>query len=255
MNLSLKLFMHGWPISISGERPLMTQQAKRFRIEAMDAAKDEVPAFDTAAVLAAIADLKATLGARQPNAPEMAADYQRQSAEVSVLKQELDAIQDAIADTKRELASLQVGDRGRELARLTDELDAVLKATETAADTLLHAAERIDQHAADLQASIKKPAENQLVADIRDQVVTIFEACNFQDLTGQRISKVVDTLGFVEERVERMMSMWVGVNARGAGPVVIDTGEEDEQDALLNGPKLEGDDGHVSQNDIDALFE
>jgi chemotaxis protein CheZ len=36
---------------------------------------------------------------------------------------------------------------------------------------------------------------------VSNKMIGIFEACTFQDITGQRISKVVDTLRFIDERV------------------------------------------------------
>ena len=47
-----------------------------------------------------------------------------------------------------------------------------------------------------------------LAQDIRDQVIRIFDACNFQDLAGQRIAKVLATLKFIEDRIARMMDIW-----------------------------------------------
>jgi chemotaxis protein CheZ len=85
-------------------------------------------------------------------------------------------------------------------------------------------------------------------------VVSIFEACNFQDLTGQRISKVMATMKFIETHITVMMDIWGGVDAiRAHAPAIIDERQGDAR--LLNGPKTEGDIGHASQNDIDALFD
>ncbi len=233
----------------------MNMRARRFTIETGGPNGAAADAEGLGAVLDAIADLKANIAAGPAGpAPEVVADLEKRSREVAALRRELDAIQQAIAETKGELASLQVGDRGRDISRLTDELAAVVSGTESATETVLQAAERIDQDATDLHAALKKTGNMDLVADIRDQVVAIFEACNFQDLTGQRITKVVSTLRFIEERVERMMDTWVGPESTGGGPVVLDTGEEAGTDGLLNGPKLDGDEGHASQTDIDALF-
>jgi chemotaxis protein CheZ len=245
----------------------MTGMPRRFRIEKLNVEQAEMRSSDRhAEILAAIAELRAELrgkihGAGKGEDTETPAatdsgtqeSRQRQLTEFSALKQELDSIQEAIIETKEELASLQVGNRAREIARMTDELDAVVRGTEEATETVLQAAETIDRDAADLAAALKKTGNMDLVADIRDQVVTIFEACNFQDLTGQRITKVVRTLNFIEQRVERMIEIWGGLQALGAGPVVIDDLEEPEQD-LLNGPALASDEDKVSQGDIDALF-
>jgi chemotaxis protein CheZ len=82
-------------------------------------------------------------------------------------------------------------------------------------------------------------------------VVQIFEACNFQDLTGQRVAHVLETLKFVEEHVGRLLAIWQGIEQ--FAPVVLgaDAGEDRR---LLNGPKLPDDRGHASQDDIDGMF-
>jgi len=64
---------------------------------------------------------------------------------------------------------------------------------------------------------------------------------------------VVATLKFIEGHIVTMMNIWGGIEAlKEFAPVTI---EERSGDAkLLNGPKLDDDPGHVSQDDIDALF-
>jgi len=84
-------------------------------------------------------------------------------------------------------------------------------------------------------------------------VVKIFEACNFQDLTGQRITKVVSTLKFIETHIVRMMEIWGGLDAFKDIEAEGIVGREGDA-KLINGPKLEGEAGHASQDDIDSLF-
>jgi chemotaxis protein CheZ len=84
--------------------------------------------------------------------------------------------------------------------------------------------------------------------------VVMFEACNFQDLTGQRINKIVNVLKFVEERLDKMIGVWGGLDAF-KDLVDQESAALNGEDDLLNGPKLEDDEGHVAQNDIDALFD
>ena len=51
-----------------------------------------------------------------------------------------------------------------------------------------------------------------------------------------------------------MMDIWGGVDAiKSHAPIIADTRQGDAK--LLNGPKTEGDIGHASQDDIDALFD
>ncbi len=80
---------------------------------------------------------------------------------------------------------------------------------------------------------------------------TIFEACNFQDLTGQRISKVVRTIVMVEERVDEMLRVWSG--PAGAAVTKPAPDRRSEEDSLLNGPALPGE-AAVSQDAVDAMF-
>jgi chemotaxis protein CheZ len=59
---------------------------------------------------------------------------------------------------------------------------------------------------------------------------------------------------FIENHITVMMDIWGGVDAiKAHAPVIADAREGDAK--LLNGPKLEGDVGHASQDDIDALFD
>jgi chemotaxis protein CheZ len=175
--------------------------------------------------------------------------------DLNKLKQETDSIHRAITRTMQELASLHFGafaDAGQ--GRASRELDAVVDSTERATQQILEAAESIDEAANTLSATLKREQEQALSSDIRDHVVRIFEACNFQDLSGQRIAKVLATLTFVEDRVGRMLEIWGGRDAlKGyeAGAVAAHKTET----KLASGPKLNGDCGHVSQQEIDAMFD
>jgi chemotaxis protein CheZ len=175
-------------------------------------------------------------------------------AEFQKLKDELDIVYDAIKLTKQEIATLHLsGFHGPEMARAAGELGAIVGGTETATQSILTAAEEIDQSANTLSAVVKSEQERGLAQDIQERVIKIFEACNFQDLTGQRISKVVATLKFIEQHIVQMIEIWGGIEAlEEFKPEVFPEQEGDR--SLLNGPKLDGEAGHASQDDIDALF-
>jgi chemotaxis protein CheZ len=176
------------------------------------------------------------------------------AGDLSKLKSETDSIHRAISRTMQELASLHFGTFGdADQGRASRELDAVVDSTERATQQILEAAEFVDEAANTLSASLKQDQEQALASDIRDHVVRIFEACNFQDLSGQRIAKVLATLTFVEDRVARMLEIWGGRDAiknYAAGALV----DRITETKLTNGPKLGGEPGHVSQREIDALF-
>jgi chemotaxis protein CheZ len=181
--------------------------------------------------------------------------YRAQIEQCEKLKIELDLIYDAINRTKREIAVLHGKSfNGEEMAKVNGELGAVVGGTEEATQQILEAAESIDQAATALSKVTSPDQQKILSEEIQERVVSIFEACNFQDLTGQRISKVMTTMKFIENHITVMMDIWGGVDAiKSHAPAIVDTREGD--DRLLNGPKVEGDVGHASQDDIDALFD
>ena len=181
--------------------------------------------------------------------------YRAQIEQCEKLKVELDLIYDAINRTKREIAVLHgTSFSGEEMAKVNGELGAVVGGTEEATQQILEAAEAIDQSASALM-KVNSPDQQKLLSEeIQERVVSIFEACNFQDLTGQRIKKVMTTMKFIENHITVMMDIWGGVDAiKAHAPQIVDT--RDDDDKLLNGPKLDDDPGHASQDDIDALFD
>ncbi|MEP2706995.1 MAG: protein phosphatase CheZ [Roseibium sp.] len=248
----------------------MAAVKRSFRAESlirMNSGANDDPAFAEdrrhQEVLAEIASLKTMIGSggaqQEALDPEemskkFIGEFRKEMSEAAKLKVELDAIYDAISQTKKEIASLHhtTGAEGEEMTRVTNELDAVVDGTEGATETILTAAEYIDETANTLSARLKGQ-DADLAGDIQEKVVQIFEACNFQDLTGQRITKVVGTLRFVEDRIMQMMDIWGGIES--FQDIELDQPDLPEGDAaLLNGPALDNDVDVASQDDIDALF-
>jgi len=180
--------------------------------------------------------------------------YRAQIEQCEKLKVELDLIHEAINRTKREIAVLHGKSfSGDEMTKVTGELGAVVGGTEEATQQILEAAEAIDEAASAMGKSPSVDQQARLSQDIQERVITIFEACNFQDLTGQRIQKVMGTMKFIEHHINVMMEIWGGVDAiKAHAPPIVDERVGDAR--LLNGPKALGEEGHASQNDIDAMF-
>jgi chemotaxis protein CheZ len=200
-------------------------------------------------------EVSASTDQQVAEAQALLATYRAQIEQCEKLKIELDLIHDAINRTKMEIAVLHGKSfDGDEMAKVNGELGAVVGGTEEATQQILAAAEAIDNASTALGKVTSPDQQKQMLEEIGDNVVAIFEACNFQDLTGQRISKVMNTMKFIEKHIMEMMEIWGGVDAIKAHvPEKVDDRGEDEK--LLNGPKLEGDIGHASQDDIDALFD
>ncbi len=146
------------------------------------------------------------------------------------------------------------GTNGDNISRAAEELSAIVKGTEEATNKILQSAEVVEINSSNLVAMLKEESQQALACEIQDNVVNIFEACNFQDLTGQRITKVVKTFCFIEQRIYKMMEIWGG--SEGFLDITPEELEFRQGDgALLNGPSLENDGDVASQDDIDALFD
>ena len=169
---------------------------------------------------------------------------------------ELNRIAEVISETRTEVRNLGTSDLSQDrIPTAGRELDEVVKATEQATNRIMAAAETI------LGADGSDPEAYQAL--VTDNVMEIFEACSFQDITGQRVSKVVQTLEAIETRIDRISHVLGFAQEASA-----DAGEDQdyrsdrEKELLLNGPAFTGEaieqndvDEIISQDDIDALFD
>ncbi len=160
----------------------------------------------------------------------------------TTLYTEFRGLSDYIERARSEISELRPNDLKQEkIPRAGLELEAIVTATEDATGTIMDAAEEI--MAAD-------SAAEEYATTINDACMRIFEACSFQDITGQRITKVVATLTYIEERLHGLQDAW--------GPDIADAeGDRREDDArldseLLNGPALDGE--GIEQDQVDDLL-
>ncbi|MGO4526303.1 protein phosphatase CheZ [Microvirga sp. 2MCAF35] len=228
---------------------------KSYRIEAsMDALPyDEGVQERHSEIMSMLGTIKESIVPAREISASLLEEHRRDMQEALRLKVELDSIYEAIERTKREIATLRyAGAQGQEITRVTDELGAIVLGTETATHTILASAEKIDDLSSNLSSRLTG-GDQEIAREILDHVISIFEACNFQDITGQRISKVVNAMKFVEERVHHMIDIWGGLESFKDIEPVDEAGRKGDA-ALLNGPALATDKGVTSQDDIDALF-
>ncbi|MBI5163969.1 MAG: protein phosphatase CheZ [Magnetospirillum sp.] len=189
-----------------------------------------------------------------PNAgaPDAEEVMQQKQAEVSMLKTELRALAVCIEQTKTEIAALKPADSDDDrLMAVAFELDAIVSSTEGATETILEAAEKIENLTREIQSHGSDNYIYRLAEDINETIISVYEACNFQDITGQRITKVVRTLKYVEARIMAMIDIWGPDNIAEIIPRAADDHRDDES-KLLNGPQLEN--KGISQDEIDKLF-
>ncbi|MFO0429797.1 MAG: protein phosphatase CheZ [Hyphomonadaceae bacterium] len=154
---------------------------------------------------------------------------------------EMRYISSYIQRTRLEISNLRPNDLSEDrIPGAGAELHAVVQHTAEATNLIMAVAEDV------MAADTSDPAAYQ--AFVSDKMMEIFEACTFQDITGQRIRKVVDTLTHIEQRLERFASV-MGVEDAELEETLED---KRKRENLLNGPALNG--PEVAQDDIDALF-
>lgn len=164
----------------------------------------------------------------------------------AAIYRELKAIADYISFLRSEIGELQANEmRAKRIPAAGEELHAVVNATEAAGNAIMAAAEAV------MNAQATSLEDYKTLVD--EQMLAIFEACSFQDLTGQRITKVVHTLEQIETRVSRFA---VATNANDKDGFANETEAaraEREEDLLLHGPALEGE--GIVQNEVDAILD
>ena len=156
------------------------------------------------------------------------------------LKQMLDGIEELRGDLSKidpnDIFSRRIPEMGRELG-------AIVSATEVATNTIMNVAEQV------LAADKSDPvayAEN-----VEQHMMAIFEACTFQDLTGQRVTRVIQTIEVIEERIEVLCRL---IENNQITPVAdkVSATEKRNRSRLVKGPANKGE--GISQDAVDAMF-
>ncbi|WOF74581.1 protein phosphatase CheZ [Parvibaculaceae bacterium PLY_AMNH_Bact1] len=172
---------------------------------------------------------------------------------VDVLRLELQEMSASIQQTRSEIAAIKPTDGGNNrIMSATGELDAIVTATERATSEILAAAERTQEIAEKLK---EQGADEDLCDELEAHATAIFMACSFQDITGQRTTKVVQVLHYLEHRVNSMISIWgvePGDEDRAMSTALLDPQDKRPDAHLLNGPQSE--ENATSQDDIDAMM-
>ena len=172
--------------------------------------------------------------------------------EADLLKKEFFGLFKYIQRVREEIAAInRPADQALHFDSMSDQLDAIVKATEDATNTIMEMMEKNDDIISKLKETITDDEQVKLLDQIAANGAEVFEACSFQDITGQRITKVVKSVTYVEDRVNTLIEVW--------GKDEIDKiefkseKEKTEDEALLQGPALEGE--GITQAEIHKLFD
>lgn len=181
----------------------------------------------------------------------MDGDFHREDVKLFA---EVEALAQFIRTAKSEIAALRPEQLQTEhIQTATNELDAVVSATEEATNAIMEAAETIEE--------VAERLDDETADALSAASTKIYEACSFQDITGQRIAKVVAALQEIEIRVDAIVATFDDDGERAEQRRQREAGHAAAGEAeattvvseLLHGPQLP--EQANSQDDIDALFD
>ncbi len=168
----------------------------------------------------------------------------RQAPAVEVLRHDLIEMARRIADTHTEVAAIGSKDQDpKHIDLVSGELDAIVRSTEQATSEILESAEQVQEIAWTLR-------EGGLAVETCDaldaRATNIYLACSFQDLTAQRTTKVMETMRFLENRINKMIGILQGVEGFEISPALAE-----EYAASSQFEEIE----QLAQNDVDFALQ
>ena len=170
------------------------------------------------------------------------------------LKQELGALFRYMQRVRQEIAAIdRPADEDHGFESMGDQMDAIVKATEAATNTIMEAMESAEEANGKLRAQITDPAQVALLDQITTNANQVFEACAVQDITGQRVNKVARSITYVEERVDALIDLFGAEQVAEVEVEVLPGQEKTADEKLVRGPQTDG--SGLSQDDIDQLFD
>lgn len=195
---------------------------------------------DTTLILEAVSRLERSLTPAQPLGATAAPPV-----EIDQIRFDLVEMATAIARTKAEVAAMKPDvDHSGALCSATEHLDIIVAQTEAATSDILAAAEQVQE----IAWTLREHGVEDEVCDILDGKATdIYTACSFQDLTGQRIRRVLDVLHYLENRLSALVGIW---GLEGAAVPTLPSQEESRD--LVSGPAKPGE--GLDQSDVDSMM-
>ena len=185
-----------------------------------------------------------------------------EDSRMNLIRGELGELADTIAKTRDEIAAIQPKDDAQQgkgkansadrIEAATGELDAIVSATEQATSDILSAAENLQNLSEEMRNA---GVDGAFCEPLETESINILMACSFQDITGQRTSKVVNTLRYLEQRVNAMVQIW-GTEKAAKPSIAADqyNPTDTRPDAhLLHGPSMGAD--AVDQSLVDQMMD
>ncbi|MDA0305351.1 MAG: hypothetical protein O3B76_03585 [Proteobacteria bacterium] len=165
---------------------------------------------------------------------------------------------DELGTIKQDVSALRAVDPDDDkLVLARGELKTVTEITDKSANEIMNQSDEIhvviDKIREDLSAGNTDKVESHC-ATLEEIATNLLMACEFQDLTGQRLNKVSNALLGMEDKIGGLFTALDIAEGTGAGGLSAVTDDDQRPDTdLLHGPQDEGE--GISQADIDSLFD
>lgn len=148
-----------------------------------------------------------------------------------------------------------------ELPQASNELDEIVKTTEKATNKIVDSTEQlqgVNSRIRERLMMVDPPIDEDVMMSVDDafaesetHISAIYEACNFQDLTGQRIKKIRNVLADIERQVMHLVIVF-GLENRSGNLTDKEKEKLLNEADLLKGPNKEGE--GLEQDDIDDIL-
>ena len=171
--------------------------------------------------------------------------------ELELLQAEILNLFNYIQRVRKEVAAITRSDEGNgRFDNMSDQLDAIVQATEDATNSIMEVVEQNTDTIDKIRAKTEDAEIVALLDELENNSSNIFEACTFQDITGQRVTKIARSVTYVESRVNSLIEIF---GKEHLDNVDVETDDKTEDEKMLNGPQFEGE--GVTQDEIDKLFD
>jgi len=155
----------------------------------------------------------------------------------------LEYLSEYIRTTRGEVAQLRTSVAGPvAISQASDELEEIVSETARATNAIMSVAEDMEE--------MSDVIDDPFATTLRNLATKIYEACAFQDITGQRITKVVRAVQDIDEKVSLLAKVCGMDHVAPLRPAT--PSPAGSSDSLLNGPQVAA--SAQTQDDIDRLF-
>ena len=129
--------------------------------------------------------------------------------ELELLQAEILNLFNYIQRVRKEVAAITRSDEGNgRFDNMSDQLDAIVQATEDATNSIMEVVEQDAETIQEIRGKTEDPEILGLLDRLDNNQSNIFQACTFQDITGQRVTKIARSVTYVESRVNSLIEIF-----------------------------------------------